>query len=143
MPAFANPVRSASPADPREIPNVFPFCSRLVPGATGSGKSFLLNFLVTQAEQYALRTVIFDLGHSYRKLALFRGSYVKVAAARRLDQTFALRADGREPALPPCVRPRTPRRQSYRLSDVEDQELYEAIENRTLMVPDRWSLPHF
>ena len=41
----------------------------LGPGATGSGKSFLLNFLVTHAQKYDPLTVIFDLGHSYRKLA--------------------------------------------------------------------------
>src|SRR5262249_22352452 len=51
----------------------------VVLGATGSGKSFLLNFLITQAEQYAPRTVVFDLGHSYRKLAtLLGGSYVEI-----------------------------------------------------------------
>jgi len=41
----------------------------LVLGATGMGKSFSLNFLVTHAQQYDPLTVIFDLGHSYRKLA--------------------------------------------------------------------------
>jgi type IV secretion system protein VirB4 len=38
----------------------------LVLGATGSGKSFLVNFLVTHAQKYEPLTVIFDLGHSYR-----------------------------------------------------------------------------
>ena len=51
----------------------------VVLGATGSGKSFLLNFLITQGQRYAPNTVVFDLGHSYRKLAtLFRGSYLEV-----------------------------------------------------------------
>src|SRR5262249_49279819 len=49
----------------------------LVLGATGSGKSFLLNFLVTHAQKYDPLTVIIDLGHSYRKLAtLLGGSYL-------------------------------------------------------------------
>jgi hypothetical protein len=37
--ASASRARAAPPAGPREIPNVFPFCSRLVLGPTGSGKS--------------------------------------------------------------------------------------------------------
>ena len=52
----------------------------LVLGATGSGKSFLLNFLLTHAQKYEPLTVVFDLGHSYRKLAtLLRGSYLEFA----------------------------------------------------------------
>ena len=51
----------------------------LVLGATGSGKSFLLNFLVTHAQKYEPLTVILDLGHSYRKLAtLLEGQYLEV-----------------------------------------------------------------
>jgi type IV secretion system protein VirB4 len=40
----------------------------LVLGATGSGKSFLLNFVLTQAQQYDPATFIFDLGGSYARL---------------------------------------------------------------------------
>ena len=48
----------------------------LVLGATGSGKSFLLNFLTTHAQKYEPLTVIFDLGHSYRKLARVLGGAI-------------------------------------------------------------------
>lgn len=40
----------------------------LVLGATGSGRGFLLNFLITHAQKYNPMTVILDLGHGCRKL---------------------------------------------------------------------------
>ena len=51
---------------------------------TGSGKSFLCNFLLTHGQKYAPRTFIFDLGGSYRMLTqLFGGSYLQVGIERR------------------------------------------------------------
>jgi type IV secretion system protein VirB4 len=48
-------------------------------GATGSGKSFALNFLITHAQKYEPQTVVLDIGHSYRKLAtLLGGSYLEL-----------------------------------------------------------------
>jgi type IV secretion system protein TrbE len=50
-------------------------------GRTGSGKSFLLNFLITHLQKYAPHTFIFDLGGSFESLTqLFAGSYVRVGA---------------------------------------------------------------
>ena len=49
----------------------------LVVGATGSGKSFLLNFLLAQARKYRPRVCILDLGGSYRHLTeLVGGAYL-------------------------------------------------------------------
>ncbi len=51
----------------------------LVVGATGSGKSFLLNFLLAQGRKYAPRVCILDLGGSYRHLTeLVGGAYVEL-----------------------------------------------------------------
>ena len=111
----------------------------LVLGATGSGKSFLLNFLITHAQKYDPLTVVFDLGHSYRKLAtLLQGSYLELG----------LRQPG--VTINPFALEPTPENlhflhafttllmegsDGYRLSETEDRELYEAVEN--LYVLDR------
>lgn len=105
----------------------------LVLGATGSGKSFLLNFLVTQAQKYDPVTVVLDLGHSYRKLAtLLDGRYLEVGL-RQSDVSinpFAL-----EPTpehvhfLHAFVKVLLEGNDNHRLSDLEDRELYEAVEN--------------
>jgi type IV secretion/conjugal transfer VirB4 family ATPase len=51
----------------------------MILGRTGSGKSFLLNFLITNLQKYAPHTFIFDLGGSFESLTqLFAGSYVSV-----------------------------------------------------------------
>ncbi len=52
----------------------------LVIGATGSGKSFLLNFLLAQGRKYDPRVCILDLGGSYRQLTeLVGGAYLQLA----------------------------------------------------------------
>jgi len=51
----------------------------LILGRTGSGKSFLLNFLITNLQKYDPCTFIFDLGGSFESLTqLFGGSYLRV-----------------------------------------------------------------
>ena len=51
----------------------------MVLGRTGSGKSFLLNFLITNLQKYDPFTFIFDLGGSFESLTqIFGGSYVSV-----------------------------------------------------------------
>jgi type IV secretion/conjugal transfer VirB4 family ATPase len=51
----------------------------LVLGATGSGKSFTLNFLIQSLQKYSPLTFIFDLGGSYESLTrAFGGTYLNV-----------------------------------------------------------------
>jgi type IV secretion/conjugal transfer VirB4 family ATPase len=51
----------------------------MILGRTGAGKSFLLNFLITNLQKYDPHTFIFDLGGSFESLTqLFCGSYVRV-----------------------------------------------------------------
>jgi type IV secretion/conjugal transfer VirB4 family ATPase len=51
----------------------------LLLGATGSGKSFLLNFLLESLQKYSPLTFIFDLGGSYETLTrVFGGTYLNV-----------------------------------------------------------------
>jgi type IV secretion/conjugal transfer VirB4 family ATPase len=105
----------------------------LVLGATGSGKSFLLNFLITHAQKYDPFTVVFDLGHSYRKLAtLLHGSYLELGLQQRgvTVNPFSL-----EPTqenlhfLHAFARVLLEGTDGYRLTDPEDRELYDAVEN--------------
>jgi type IV secretion/conjugal transfer VirB4 family ATPase len=51
----------------------------MILGRTGAGKSFLLNFLITNLQKYDPHTFIFDLGGSFESLTqLFGGSYIRV-----------------------------------------------------------------
>src|SRR5271169_1087974 len=51
----------------------------IILGRTGAGKSFSLNFLITNLQKYDPHTFIFDLGGSFESLTqLFGGSYVRV-----------------------------------------------------------------
>lgn len=55
----------------------------LLVGRTGSGKSFTVNFLLLQAQQYRPRVLILDLGGSYRSLTAFlKGRYLALDPER-------------------------------------------------------------
>ncbi len=81
----------------------------LVLGATGSGKSFLLNFLLVQALKYDPRVLVLDLGRSYEYLTKFVGGrYLAMAQGGGLDASA-------EPAmrLQPFALPRTVRSRQF------------------------------
>src|SRR5262245_24774991 len=105
----------------------------LVLGATGSGKSFALNFLITHAQKYAPRTVVLDVGHSYRKLAtLLGGRYVELGLRQQgvTINPFSLKPTPEHlHFLHAFVRLLLEGDDGYRISDLEDREIYEAVEN--------------
>jgi type IV secretion system protein TrbE len=105
----------------------------LIQGATGSGKSFLTNFIITHAQQYDPFTCIFDLGGSYEKLVRqLGGSTWRMGLAHR---TFTINPFCLEPTqehlhfLFSFVRVLIQSSGQHRLSLSEDRDLYEAVEN--------------
>lgn len=112
----------------------------LILGATGAGKSFLLNFLLTNLQKYDPTTLIFDLGGSYENLTrLFNGAYVSIGSA------------GRAPSINPFVLPPTKENllflfsfvkvliesNGYRATAEEERDLFEQIENLYAVAPDQ------
>ena len=79
----------------------------LVLGATGSGKSFLLNFLLVQALEYDPQVLVLDLGRSYRYLTEFVGGRcLALAEGDELDSSSAAGMGLQPFGLPPSVRTR-------------------------------------
>jgi type IV secretion system protein VirB4 len=113
----------------------------LILGATGSGKSFFLNFLIAHLQRYTPQTLIFDLGGSYDTLtAYFGGRSLHVA----LDQP--------EFTINPFCLPPTPANLQflftfvrvliqtggqYTLTRADDQALYEQLETLYALDPDQ------
>ncbi len=76
----------------------------LILGATGSGKSFALNFLLVEALKYRPQVLILDLGGSYKWLTrLLGGRYLELAPA----------ASGRDLRLEPFSLPRHERSRQF------------------------------
>ena len=104
----------------------------MILGRTGSGKSFLLNFLITNLQKYDPLTFIFDLGGSFESLTrLFGGTYLRVGAE---SSDFSIN--------PFCLPPTKPNldflalfvkvllgRTFGTLDPATERELYEQIEN--------------
>jgi type IV secretion system protein TrbE len=105
----------------------------LVLGATGSGKSFLINFLLTHAQKYEPVTVVLDIGASYRKLAtLLGGGQVSVGLGSSDTRINPFALDGTTEHLhflQGFIRVLLEGTDGYRLTDAEDREVYDAIEN--------------
>jgi type IV secretion system protein VirB4 len=67
-------------------------CGIQILGASESGKSFLTNYLIAQAQKYDPATMILDIGHSYRDLvAEFGGSYFEISLQDQIATVIRFR----------------------------------------------------
>ncbi|MGH9140155.1 MAG: VirB4 family type IV secretion system protein, partial [Thermoanaerobaculia bacterium] len=105
----------------------------VVLGATGSGKSFLLNFLITHAQQYDPYTVIFDLGGGYEPLTRrMGGGYLRVGLDHR---AFTINPFALEPTrdhlhfLFSFVKVLAETGGQSQLTEQDDRDVYEQIAN--------------
>jgi len=102
-------------------------------GRTGSGKSFLLNFLITNLQKYDPHTFIFDLGGSFGSLTqLFEGSYLRVGLESRdfKINPFALPPSKRNlDFLSVFARVLAESQGSESITNGQERELYEQIQN--------------
>ena len=109
-------------------------------GRTGSGKSFLLNFLITNLQKYDPYTFIFDLGGSFENLTrLFEGTYVKVGphgAAFKINPFCLPKTKPNLDFLALFVKVLADSHTGERLSLEEEQEIYQQVENLYSVDPE-------
>jgi len=102
-------------------------------GRTGAGKSFLLNFLITNLQKYEPRTFIFDLGGSFGSLTrLFEGSYLHIGleSSEFKINPFALPPSKRNlDFLSVFVRVLVESQAPGSITSSQERELFEQIQN--------------
>src|SRR5258708_10954499 len=102
-------------------------------GRSGAGKSFLINFLVTNLQKYDPYTFIFDLGGSFESLTrLFEGTYVNVGlqtAGFKINPFCLPKTKPNLDFLALVVKVLAEGASGDSLSVEEEQELYQQIEN--------------
>ena len=120
----------------------------LILGMTGSGKSYLCNFLLQNAQKYGPLTYIFDIGGSFQSLThIFGGSYLNVGQ------------EARDFTINPFSLPQTKENlqflfsffrvliegngQRYRLDFKEERKLWDAIERVYMLEPDQRTVSNF
>jgi type IV secretion system protein VirB4 len=111
----------------------------LILGASGSGKSFFLSFLLTHLQKYEPCTFIFDLGGSYESVTrVFGGAYVAV----NLQRPFSINPF----QLPPTAENHRfllsflrvlAESGGYRLTARDERDLHEQIENLYAVEPSQ------
>ncbi len=109
-------------------------------GHTGAGKSFLLNFLITNLQKYEPATFIFDLGGSFETLTgLFGGAYVRVglnSSAFTINPFCLPQTKQNLDFLTLFVKVLMEGKGEERLTSDESQELYHQIENLYEIEPE-------
>jgi type IV secretion system protein TrbE len=120
----------------------------LILGMTGSGKSYLANFVLQNGQKYAPLTFIFDIGGSFQQLTtIFGGSYLNVGQ------------DSRDFTINPFSLPPTKENmqflfsffrvliegndQRYRLDFKEERKLWDAIERVYVLEADQRTISNF
>ena len=120
----------------------------LILGMTGSGKSYLCNFLLQNAQKYKPLTFIFDIGGSFESLTtIFEGSYLNVGQEARdftinpfslpptkenlqfLFSFFRVLIEGNN--------------QRYRLDFKDERRLWDAIERMYVLEPGQRTVSNF
>ncbi|MEO7029216.1 MAG: DUF87 domain-containing protein [Acidobacteriaceae bacterium] len=120
----------------------------LILGMTGSGKSFLCNFLLTNAQKYRPQTYIFDMGGSFQSLTeIFGGTYLNVGQ------------ESRDFTINPFSLPETKENlqflfsffrvliegddKRYKLDFKEERKLWEAVERMYVVSPEQRTVSTF
>jgi len=120
----------------------------LILGQTGSGKSYLANFLLQNAQKYAPLTFIFDIGGSFQSLtSIFGGSYLNVGQEAR---DFTINPFSLEPTkenlqfLFSFFRVLIEGNgQRYRLDFKEERKLWDGIERMYVLEPGQRTVSNF
>ncbi len=109
-------------------------------GRTGSGKSFLLNFIITNLQKYNPHTFIFDLGGSFESLTrLFGGTYVKVgphSSQFKINPFCLPKTKANLDFLTLFIQVLADGQGGERLSTEDEQEIYQQIENLYSVDPE-------
>jgi type IV secretion system protein TrbE len=120
----------------------------LILGQTGSGKSYLANFILQNAQKYAPLTFIFDIGGSFQSLtSIFGGSYLNVGQEVR---DFTINPFSLEPTkenlqfLFSFFRVLIEGNgQRYRLDFKEERKLWDGIERMYVLEPCQRTVSNF
>ena len=119
----------------------------LILGYTGSGKSFLLNFLIQNLQKYEPLTYIFDLGGSYERLTqIFGGSYLNIGLESRV---FTINPFCLEPSLESLnflylfAKVLIEGNGKYELTGQDEKGLYAGVERMYKLEPEGRTLTNF
>jgi len=112
----------------------------IILGATGSGKSFFANFLLTNLQKYQPLTYIFDLGGSYESLSrLFDGCYTRIGIEQRsfTINPFRLAPERDNLQFLFSFVKVLVESSGYRMSSADERDLYEQIGNLYEVDPEQ------